>query len=81
MRNIINEITVEQTDIFLRWEMIKMTVRGYSIQFGTRKKRSREQKLLLLEKKLADIETSQSEKINLFHDYNRQAALVRERYK
>ena len=45
----------QYTDPILKWEMIKMNSRGETIRFASRKKKSRENKITVLEKKLKDI--------------------------
>ena len=67
VREIIDDVLQSHDqDPFLKLEMIKMLVRGYSIRYGKRKVKSRRLKLLALEKKLLDIETQQAESLKLF---------------
>ena len=57
-------------DVFLRWEMIKMEVRGYALKFGARRKKSNNQQIRALTKKLGDLEKelSNTENSKLFTD-------------
>ena len=64
----------------LRWEMIKMKVRGESVKFGSRKKRSDTNKLVALDNKLYQI-IAQRDKtavnnVEIFQDHERQIALI-----
>ena len=60
VKDIIREKSDMYEDIYLRWEIIKMAVRGLSIEFGTRKKKSLCNQLAVLQKKLDYLETQQS---------------------
>ena len=74
--NIIDDITKEHNNPTLRWNLIRMHVRGFSIQYATRKKKARNLKLHVLEKKLNEIENKQSSNIQIFVDAQKQANLV-----
>ena len=50
----------EYLDPVIRWEMLKVNMRGETIPFSTRKKKSQTNLLQVLEKKLLDIESSLS---------------------
>ena len=58
------------------WEMIKMGVRGSSIQFCSRKHKSRQVTLVALEQKLFRVEKQQAENFNLFNDCDEQKAIL-----
>ena len=77
IREIITEYT-NQNDInaFLTWELIKVMSRGYSIQYGVRKAKSNKQKLIVLERKLQNLETEISTDINIFSDQNIQTQIA-----
>ena len=77
VKQIITEINNEQKETFLRWEMIKMTIRGYTIQYGTRKKKARSLQLEALEKKLHDLEVNSSKSTELFRDNYKQTLLFK----
>ena len=74
---IIEQATKEYQDPILRLEMIKINARGFTIQYATRKKKSRENKVAALERKLKDIVDEQC-KSNLFNMQlqNRQVYLI-----
>ena len=55
VKGIIDQYNHELTDPILKWEMIKMVTRGESIKFATRKKKSMDKTLQVLQKKLTDI--------------------------
>ena len=50
--NIIRNLSDQYTDIVMRWELIKMAVRGFSIQYGARKSKSTKNKIAALNKKI-----------------------------
>ena len=52
IEQMIKEVSEQQNDIILRWEIIKMSARGISIKYGSRLKKSRNLKIDALEKKL-----------------------------
>ena len=70
--NIINDTIVEHDDIMLRWEMIKMKVRGFAIQFSSRKSRSNKNKIAALTKKIRELEIQQVQNVPLFQEYETQ---------
>ena len=45
VKEIIDEVSSEITNITLKWEIIKMKVRGFSIKYSSRKKKSNMNKL------------------------------------
>ena len=51
-----DEINTEHQTQAQRWEVKKMKVRGKSIEFATKKKKSNQNKLLVLERKLLSLE-------------------------
>ena len=63
VRQIFQEITLQANDPIIRWEVIKVMVRGHTIKYATRKKKSRNLTLLALEKNLKDIQCRQSESV------------------
>ena len=73
IKNVIQEEMNKQYESnALRWEMVKMEVRGTTIQYATRKKKANENKLQVLEKKLQEINdriTSETTKgrIKIYH--------------
>ena len=50
--------------------------RGTAIKIGSQKKKSQNLKLLALEKKLKDIENSQTENMQIFQDSQQQKILI-----
>ena len=75
---VINEnIEAYPNDIFLRWEMIKMSVRGESLKQGIRAAKSRRNKVEVLERKLKLIQQQQANNIASFDDYENQIALIK----
>ena len=65
-------------DIKLRWEMMKMLIRGEAIKFGTRKKKSQENKILVLENVLHRLvlDRESIDDLRLFDDHDKQVLLV-----
>ena len=68
-------------DIKLKWEMIKMSIRGESIKFGARKKKSDNNKLIVLQNKLYQIEQDKEKlprdtEIKVFQDHDDQITLL-----
>ena len=57
---IIEQITKEQSDILLRWELIKIMVRGFSIKFSARKTKAKRKTLEVLNRKLKQLEQEES---------------------
>ena len=82
VENIVQKISEEQKDIFLRWELIKMEVRGFAIQYGTRKKKSKLNELSALNKKLKYLESEQAdmESINyhVFDNHEKQIFRIKQ---
>ena len=67
VRDIISEINSDQyEDVFLKWELIKMKVRGMAIQYGSRKKKSDSNKIKVLNKKLEEIDKQRAQEIRIF---------------
>ena len=64
IKQIIRETSENIKDAIMRWEIIKMTVRGNAIKMGTRKAKSTRLKIAALEKKLYDIEVKQAADMN-----------------
>ena len=50
--NILNNYFNQNEEVELKWDIAKMEIRGYSIRFGTRKKKSTKQLIEVLNKKL-----------------------------
>ena len=76
-QEIINEITNDTSlDTFMKWEMVKVMVRGNSIRFGARRKKSNKNKLAALERKLASLEENISQDIKLFTDTQNQRQIT-----
>ena len=72
-REIINDISHEISDVKLRWEIIKISVRGHAIKFAARKNKSRENKLEALERKQILLHRQLEEKnYTLFLDHEQQ---------
>ena len=76
-KQIISETIEENTDPHLRWEMIKMKVRGFTIQYSSRKAKSRSKTLKALEKKLAQVCRQQAELGILTDSAIKQEQLIR----
>ena len=77
IRDIIAKVNETYNDPVLRWEMSKLEVRGETIKLSAHKKRSKEHKIQVLNKKLQDLIATQGEQ-TLFsmQNMNRQIALV-----
>ena len=70
-------------DLFTRWEMVKMKVRGESIKYGVRKKKSRQNQLEALENKLYktilerdSLKMKKAPSTQTFHDHEDHIALL-----
>ena len=59
-KNIFKEVE-QYEDTFLRWEMLKMNIRGETIKFGARKKKSRMNILEALQNKLYQLQIQKDE--------------------
>ena len=73
-------MTGKYVDTFLRWEMIKMEVRSYALQFRARKKKANQNKLEALIRKKQQIINEQA-RLNenenvIFQDHELQLTLV-----
>ena len=55
IKQLIQNLNETISDITVHWEMIKMQIRGHTIKYATRKKKSNFNKLEALEKKLNDV--------------------------
>ena len=60
MSQLIKECCMQYHDPIIRWEMIKLTTRGETIQFGARKKKAQNYKLEALNRKLEQILSNQN---------------------
>ena len=82
IKNIINEMNGKYQDIFLRWEMMKLEIRGYALKYGARKTKSNKLKLEVLARKKNSILSDQAnvdDTENFFqniHEYERQITLI-----
>ena len=72
INNIIDKCTQEYVNIETRWEMIKMQVRGASVQFGTRKKKAIRNEFEALETKLYQVTKDRDNQDSLFRDHEDQ---------
>ena len=75
--DIIQEVAAEQSDPFIRWEMTKTMVRGFSIKYAARKAKARHNKLLALEKKLYDVEKEQARDVHVLVNTQNQIGILR----
>ena len=74
---IIERQVTENADTKLRWEMLKMNVRGYSFQTGTRKKKAEKNKLEALMHKQYQLTLAiDTNSDDFFLDNERQLALI-----
>ena len=77
IREIIERLSHEHNDVIMRWELIKMTIRGHTIQYATRKKLSKQRTLSVLERKLSQLYKQQADTdLTLFGDIENQINLV-----
>ena len=79
---ILTECATKYNDVFMRWEIMKMSVRGYSLKYGARKTKSNTLKLQALTMKKAQIEKQQAVlqngqlDSNLFTDHESQICQI-----
>ena len=65
------------TDVILRWEMIKLDIRGFALQFGARKNNSEIKKLEVLYQKQYQVKAAlDSKDFSVFNDHQRQLTLI-----
>ena len=69
--------TKDKSNSKLKWETMKMLVRGFAIKLGARKKKTIQNQINALEKKLKDIEQEQAKSIMLFNDSEQQRVLIK----
>ena len=61
-----------------RWELLKLAIRGTTLQFAVRKKKSNRNKIEVLERKLAKLEREVIDRNYLFKDTEEQIRLVKQ---
>ena len=75
--NMIKKHSLEISEIMLRWEIIKMDVRGNTFKTGVRKKRADKNKLEVLERKLYQLQKEVDKKeVPYLQDHDKQIELI-----